>query len=137
MTTKQEYQNILTEVNAIGQSVITLDSNLTTIDNSDLVTDDVANILMSITDIQNWANAAIEQAIQEEQNAVMNNFLAELKVVFDRYAAKIEIGSDTTGYGEAYGTGETAVGIKLTATFEGTTATKEINKSVIIGSDLV
>lgn len=92
---------------------------------------------IELDSIKVWAQSYIEQAIQEEQNAVMNNFLAELKLVFDKYAAKIEIGSDTTGYGEAYGTGETAVGILLTATFEGTTATKEINKSVIVSEDLV
>lgn len=137
MTTKQEYQNILTEVNAIEQSVITLDSNLTTIDNSNLVIDDVANILISITDIQAWASAAIEQAIQEEQNSVMNNFLAELKAVFDKYSAQMEVGSNDTGYGTNYGGGTSSVGVKLTATFEGTTAIREINKAVIIGADLV
>lgn len=86
--------------------------------------------------IKVWAQGYIEQANQEEQQIVMDGFLAELKVVFDKYTAKIEIGSTTGGYGESWG-GGASVGVKLSATFEGTTATKEINKSVIIGTDLI
>lgn len=91
---------------------------------------------IELDSVKVWAQSYIDQAIQEEQNAVMNNFLVELKAVFDKYSAQMEVGSNDTGYGTNYG-GGTSVGVKLTATFEGTTATKEINKSVIVGADLV
>lgn len=91
---------------------------------------------IELDSIKVWAQSYIDQAIQEEQNAVMNNFLAELKLVFDKYSAQMEVGSNATGYGESYG-GGTSVGVKLTATFEGITAIREINKAVIVGSDLV
>ncbi|MNV66456.1 hypothetical protein D3C71_1592110 [compost metagenome] len=67
----------------------------------------------------------------------MTSFLSELKVVFDKYTAKIEIGNSTTGWGMNYGEGETATGFMLTATFEGVISTREINKSVIVSGDLV
>jgi hypothetical protein len=92
------------------------------------------NIFEGIESIEAWANQKLLEANQEE---VMTGFLSEMKVVFDKYTAKIELGSTETGYGEAYGEGETAVGIKLTAVLAGVTATKEINKSVIVSSDLV
>lgn len=91
---------------------------------------------IELDSIKVWAQSYIDQAIQEEQNAVMNNFLAELKLVFDKYAAQMEVGSNDTGYGTNYG-GGTSAGVKLTATFEGTTAIREINKAVIVGADLV
>lgn len=91
---------------------------------------------IELDSIKVWAQSYIEQAIQEEQNSVMNNFLAELKAVFDKYSAQMEVGSNDTGYGTNYG-GGTSVGVKLTATFEGTTAIREINKAVIVGADLV
>lgn len=91
---------------------------------------------IELDSIKVWAQSYIDQAIQEEQNAVMNNFLAELKLVFDKYAAQMEVGSNATGYGINYG-GGTSVGVKLTATLEGTTAIREINKSVIVGTDLI
>jgi hypothetical protein len=90
-------------------------------------------IYATFDDIRIWANGKIAEANQEE---VMTGFLSELKVVFDKYAAVLEVGSSESGYGSSYGTGET-VGIKLTAVLDDVTATKEINKAVIVGSDLV
>ena len=132
MTIKQDYELALADVQATVACLNTLE---TSVGLTDLVLDSditvAENALMSIA-------SAIQGKLDElAQEQVMTNFLAEMKLVFDKYTAKIEIGSNDTGYGMNYGEGETAVGIKLTATFDGTTATKEINKSVIVGSDLV
>ena len=89
-------------------------------------------IYVTFDDIRIWANGKIAEANQEE---VMTGFLSELKVVFDKYTAKLEIGDDS-GYGLSYGGGG-ILGVKLSATFEGVTATKEINKAVIVSGDLV
>lgn len=67
----------------------------------------------------------------------MNGFLSELKVVFDKYSAKLEVGSSTEGYGVDYGNASPDGGVRLSATLDGVTATKEINKVVIVSGDLV
>jgi hypothetical protein len=132
LTTKAQYEMVITDVDSTLTSLHTLEAS---IDLTDLILDG------QITVAENALLAIISSAQEKldliEQEEVMDNFLAELKVVFDKYTAKIELGSTETGYGLNYGEGETAVGIKLTATFEGTTATKEINKSVIVSGDLV
>lgn len=132
MTTKQQYETVITGADSTLTSLHTLEASIHL---TDLILDG------HITAAENALLAIISSAQDKldliEQEEVMDNFLAELKVVFDKYTAKIEIGSNSTGYGESYGEGETAVGIKLTATFDGTTATKEINKSVIVSGDLV
>lgn len=92
-----------------------------------------SQIYGNLNSVEEWANAKILEADQE---TVMNGFLSELKVVFDKYAARMEVGSDESGYGESYGTGGT-VGVKFTATTDGVTASKEINKAVIVSGDLV
>ena len=132
MTIKEQYEQALADVQAAVASLNTLE---TSVGLTDLVLDSditiAENALMSIA-------SAIQGTLNElAQEQVMTNFLAEMKAVFDKYTAKIELGSSATGYGEAYGEGETAVGIKLTAVFEGVTSSKEINKSVIVSGDLV
>jgi hypothetical protein len=123
---------VITDADSTLTSLHTLEAS---IDLTDLILDG------QVTIAENALLAIISSAQDKldliEQEEVMQGFLSELKVVFDKYTAKIELGSTETGYGLSYGEGETAVGIKLTATFEGITATKEINKSVIVSGDLV
>lgn len=92
-----------------------------------------SQIYGNLTGVEEWANQKILEADQEQ---VMNGFLSELKVVFDKYGARMEVGSNESGYGTNYGDGN-SVGVKFVATFDGVTATKEINKAVIVASDLV
>ncbi len=84
------------------------------------------------TTIRAWANQKITEA---EQELVMNNFLSELKVVFEKYSASSAITPFETGWGEDYG--QPGLGYVLTASFEGVTSSKDIKKSVITGADLV
>lgn len=132
MTTKEQYEAVVDNVDLTLSDLHILETSLGLTD---------LNVDEQITIIENALLVIVQSAQSQldvlEQQQVMTSFLAEMKVVFDKYAAKIEIGSNSTGYGESYGDGETAVGIKLTATFEGVTATKEINKSVIVSEDLV
>lgn len=131
---KVKLEAVLVAVEDASDKVQTLSVTVSAADPSNLFAETFFNIFENIEFIETWANAKILEADQEQ---VMNSFLAEMKVVFDKYTAKIEIGSDETGYGEAYGAGEVAVGIKFTATLDGATSTKEIDKSVITGADLV
>lgn len=133
MATKEQYENLRIKVFAAQFSVGVLETDAEDIDTDHTLDPAIEVIQNKLDTILDWTNAKILEAEQEQ---VMNSFLAEMKFIFDKYTAKIEIGSDETGYGESYGTGETAVGIKFTATLDGVTSTKEINKSVINGGDL-
>lgn len=93
---------------------------------------DFDSITFKIDNVKAWATQKILESSQEE---VMTNFMAELKVVFDKYAASMEVGSVESGYGQSYG-GSEGVGVKFTASFEGVTSTKTINKSTILSADL-
>lgn len=133
MTTKQQYEQVVTDVQAnlnglaalefsIGETDLDLGISLNTIEGS-------------LLDIKSAAQAKLDNLAQEE---VMNSFLAEMKVVFDKYTAKMEIGSSGVGYGQNWGGGSTAAaGIKFTATLNDVTSTKEINKTIITSQDLV
>lgn len=131
MTTKIQYEMVITDADSTLTSLHTLEA---AIDQTDLILDG------QVTVAENALLAIISSAQDKldliEQEEVMDNFLAEMKVVFDKYTAKIELGSTETGYGENWG-GAGTTGVKFTVTFEGTTATKEINKSVIVSGDLV
>lgn len=127
-------ENVLAQIALTEESVTSLEQSVTTADAEHPLDTEFTSIYVNIDDIRTWAYQRLLETNQEE---VMSNFLAELKLVFDKYSAKIEIGSNSTGYGEAYGEGETAVGIKLTATLDGVSVTKEINKSTIVSGDLV
>lgn len=131
---KTKFQAVLTQLLIVQNATSLLGDDVDAADPENTFDVLFNSIFGNLASVEEWATNKILEADQEE---VMDNFLAELKVVFDKYTAKIELGSSATGYGEAYGEGETAVGIKLTATFEGVTSTKEINKSVITSVDLV
>ena len=131
---KAKFQAVIEQVDFTEGNLSDLEVLTNAADAGNSFEPDFTAIYATFGDIRIWANAKILEADQEK---VMSDFLAEMKVVFDKFSAKIEIGSDATGYGESYGYGETAVGIKLTAIFDGVTSTKEINKQVIVSGDLV
>lgn len=135
MTTKQEYETFLQEINIIETSVLDLDDALINVDNRDDIEQDIGNLVISVHNIETWLNTRIERTNQEEQQIVMEGFLTELKVVFDKYAASISTASFEDGYGVSYG--EPGTGFVLTATFDNVTSTKEIKKAVINSEDLV
>ena len=134
---KANFEAVVTQITDTWNSVGFLGDSVDIADPENTFGVAISSIYGNLSSIQAWASDKINQANQEEAElAVMTNFLAEMKVVFDKYAAKIEIGSATTGWGLSYGEGETATGFMLTATFDGLTATKEINKAVIVSGDL-
>lgn len=131
--TKEDYQKVITDVGFTLSSLQALETSLATASMSmDTELSLIENTLLSI---ETAAQAKLDNLVQEE---VMNSFLAEMKLVFDKYTAKMEIGSSGVGYGESYGAASTSsAGIKFTATLNGVTSTKEINKTIITSQDLV
>lgn len=130
MTTKAQYEMVIADADSTLTSLHTLEA---AIDHTDLILDG------QITTAENALLAIISSAQDKleliEQEEVMSGFLAEMKVVFDKYSAKIELGSSATGYGENWG-GTNLVGVKFTATLGDVTSSREINKTIITSEDL-
>lgn len=134
MTDTTLFEAVITQAIATQNTVDTLTGSIYIADPTEIGFETQFDaIATTIDNVKAWATQKILEADQEE---VMTNFMAELKVVFDKYAAVMEIGSVESGYGQSYG-GSEGVGVKFTATLDGVTSTKEINKAVIVGSDLV
>lgn len=130
---RAKFEAVLSQLTLAENGVIALENSAHDADASHPFETEFTGVHQTLENVRTWANQKILEADQE---AVMNGFLSELKVVFDKYAAKMEVGSDESGYGESYGTGGT-VGVKFTATLDGVTATKEINKAIIVSGDLI
>ena len=131
--TKEDYQKVITDVGFTLSSLQALETSLTTASMS--MDTELSLIEETLLSIDTAAQAKLDNLAQEE---VMNSFLDEMKLVFDKYTAKMEIGSSGVGYGESYGAASTsAAGIKFTATLNDVTSTKEINKTIITSQDLV
>lgn len=133
MTTKEQLQEIIAKVSVAETALGSLDISTQPVDVDDELSPQFEAIYDSVGIIRAWANQKILEADQEQ---VMNGFLMELKVVFDKYSAILEVGTSADGYGENWG-GAGSVGIKLTAMLDNVLATKEINKAVITGDDLI
>lgn len=130
MTTKQQYEQVIISVNSalsamqgltvvIDETDLILDDQLTLIDNNLLAIEAAAQVKLDVI----------------EQEQVMLGFLAEMKVVFDKYSATISTVAFEDGYGVGYG--EPGTGFLLTALLDGVTSIKEIKKAVINSGDLV
>jgi len=134
MTDTTLFEAVITQAIATQTSVDTLAGSIYTADPTEIGFEtEFDAIATTIESVKAWATQKILEANQE---AVMTGFMAELKVVFDKYAAQMEVGSSESGYGMNWG-GSEMVGVKFTATLDGVTSTKEINKAVIVGADLV
>lgn len=134
MTDTTLFEAVITQANGFQVSMDSLVESIYTADTTVIEFEPQFDAVQDTIDsVKAWAAQKILESSQEE---VMTNFMAELKVVFDKYAAQMEIGNSESGYGESYGTGS-GVGVKFTASFDGITSTKEINKAVIVGADLV
>ena len=128
-----KFQAVIAAYSVAGSEVNNLMDAVLTADPEDPFHTTFINIFDNLNQVEDWANVKILEAEQEQ---VMASFLSELKLVFDKYSAKLEVGSSVDGYGLDYGNGTANAGVKFTATLGGVSATKEIAKTVIVGSDL-
>ena len=134
MTDITNYEAVITKASETQASLDLLTSAIFAADPNEMMFEpSFDSIDDTLNSVKVWAQGKIDEA---EQEVVMDNFLAELKVVFDKYSAIMEVGSNSGGYGVGYGEGSSTLGVKFTATFEGVTSVKEINKAVIVGTDL-
>ena len=97
-----------------------------------------SNMGANLTVIVNWVNQAIADGTEEPTITTMQAFLAELKAVFDKYAAVIEYVS--SGYGEDMGENYGGASFyRLTATdpVNGNVETKDIVSATLTSEQLV
>lgn len=95
-------------------------------------------ILVNLNTILTWVDLAI-QTIEDGGNTgeigVMQAMLAELKAVFDKYAAVIEY-MDGAGWGESYG-GASFYRLTATDPVNGNVETKDIVSAILSSDKLV
>ncbi len=93
-------------------------------------------ILVDLNTILSWVNQAIEDGtVEEPELTTMQAFLAELKAVFDKYAAVIEY-MDGAGFGESYG-GASFYRLTATDPVNGNVETKDIVAATLTSEQLV
>ena len=95
-------------------------------------------ILVDLGVILSWVEQAITDGTEEPELTAMQNFLNELKAVFDKYSAVLER-LEGVNYGEAYGAGS-LFRVTVTDPVSGDIETKDIVPAVadtITSVDLV
>ena len=85
-------------------------------------------ILVDLGTILTWVEQAIDNGTEEPEVQVMAAFLAELKAVFDKYAAVIEY-MDGAAYGVSYG-GADFFRVTVTDPVSGDVETKDVVPAV-------
>jgi len=131
--TTENFESVLAASQIVADKVALLVDSVTLADPNEFQFNPVfLDIYNKLVTIESWANQKITEADQE---LVMNNFLSEMKVVFEKYSASSAITPFETGWGEDYG--QPGMGYVLTASFEGVTSSKDIRKSVIGSGELV
>lgn len=98
----------------------------------DLALDELASNIFTII---SWVNQAIADGGSIGEIGAMQAFLAELKAVFDKYAAVIEY-MDGAGFGESYG-GASFYRLTATDPVNGNVETKDIVSATITSEQLV
>lgn len=131
---KVKYQTVLDEAAVTEAAMIVLENAAYEADANHPFEADFTSVHATIEEVRIWATDKILEADQEQ---VMASFLSEMKLVFEKYSAILEVGSSTDGYGLDYGNSVANAGVKFTATLEGIMAVKEIGKVVIVSGDLV
>lgn len=85
-------------------------------------------ILVNLGTVLSWVEQAITDGTEEPTITAMQNFLSELKVVFDKYSAVLER-IDGSAYGTSYG-GADFFRIAVTDPVSGDAETKDIVPAV-------
>ena len=94
-----------------------------------------SDLTTNLFTILEWVNQAIADGGNTGEIGVMQAFLAELKAVFDKYAAVIEY-VDGAGFGESYG-GASFYRLTATDPVNGNVETKDIVSATLTSEQLV
>ena len=102
------------------------------------VDDAYAALNVNLGIIYTWVLQAIEDGtVEEPEMQVMASFLAELKLVFEKYSATLRIIESADGYGLDYGGSGAENVIQFTVSRDGTTEVKDFIQTSLIAADLI
>jgi hypothetical protein len=133
MTNLELLQNALIDLGKTEMLVTDIGDTLDTVDAENLLGDEFNILFDNLSLIRTWIDNKI---VEQSGVSVINSFLGELKMVFEKYQAVLTVvEGDATGYGENWGQGGSG-GIKFEVTLDGVSASKTFDQSVLTSSDL-
>ena len=128
MTTKQQYQSVLDDMNVLEDQFDLSVALISSIEDGSEVFPNTSDIYTQIANIKAWSSGKINEIEKQE---MMDSFLNSLRGLFIEYGAKLEIVNAAEGvgygssFGESYGGAEgSELGFKLSLEKEGLTASK-------------
>lgn len=138
MSSKQEYQSVLDDMNVLEDQFDLSVALISSLDDGSEVFPNTSDIYTQITNIKSWSSGKISEIEKQE---MLEGFLAGMRGLFIEYGAKLEIlsASAENGYGMNYGMDEQndgAIGFKLTIEKQGLTAEKIWSKLSLQTEDL-
>lgn len=137
MSTKQQYQSVLDDMNVLEDQFDLPVALISSIEDGSEVFPNTSIIYNHINDIKLWSSGKINEIEKQE---MLDSFLTQLRGLFIEYGAKLEIVSaaEGVGYGLAYGGGGASenAGFKLTIEKEGLTAEKIWSTLVLQGDNI-
>lgn len=132
-TPKETYQQAKADLLAIQDKMQEFEDNYADSDNYDQIDEIIDSVNLDLGSIETWIN---DNLLAIEQNEVMTGFLQQLKVLMTEYDAVFEIGDGQDGYGESYGGGGTANGIKVKVSKGGVSSEKVFTGNSLSAEDL-
>lgn len=135
MSSKQQYQSVLDDMNVLEDQFDLSVALISSLDDGSEVFSHTSDIYTQIANIKSWSSGKINEIEKQE---MLEGFLAGMRGLFIEYGAKLEIVSaaEGAGYGESYGEGSSEAGFKLTIEKEGLTAEKIWSKLSLQAEDL-
>ena len=130
MDTKEDFQTLQTQVSELSDVAEAIRTALGNVTETTDVTSAEQTLTNVISTLQSFVTTNLNALGGQD---VVEDFIAELKTLLDKYTASISI-TDSSGYGENWGGGEAS--ITFTASLDGATGSKTYNKSSLLGSDL-
>lgn len=135
MSTKQQYQSVLDDINVLEDQFDLSVALISSLDDGSEVFPHTSDIYTQIASIKSWSSAKINEIEKQE---MLEGFLAGMRGLFIEYGAKLEIVSaaEGIGYGLQYGEGGSEAGFKLTIEKEGLTASKIYETMILQGDNI-
>lgn len=137
MSTKQQYQSVLDDMNVLEDQFDLSVALISSIEDGSEVYPHTSDIYTQIANIKSWSSGKINEIEKQE---MLDSFLNSLRGLFIEYGAKLEIVNAAEGvgygssFGESYGGMEVSeLGLKLSLIKDGLTTEKIYQSSYLTG----
>jgi len=132
LDTTEDFQTLQTQVSELSDIAEAIRTALGNVTETTDVTSAEQTLTNVISTLQSFVTTNLNAIGGQD---VVEDFIAELKVLLDKYTASIAITDSEGGYGVGYGEGGTP-SITFTASLDGATGSKTFNVSSLVGNDL-